>query len=259
MSRLRSTDDDAIQRLPLDDDSVEKLDRKARRAVGDQWERRSTAELRVASAFAVIARELFEWGADPVVLDICARAVSDEVRHAKICQALAERYLDASVAWPTPGPTPLPPHERASPSLRPTLYVTAMCCINETIASAWLEASLKTTTAPIARAALRELIADDVHHSRLGWAHLASSHVTPDTRSKVAAWLPRLLDCTVVPWLRDAKGSGDGVPTHGVPSEQTTRNVVVETLEQVVLPGFDAVGVDSGPAREWLARVPPEI
>jgi hypothetical protein len=248
-------DEDAIERLPLDDAAVDALDPKARHEVGDQWERRSTAELRVASAFAVIAEQLFVGGADPVVLDICARAVSDEVRHARICQALAERYLGKSVAWPTPGPIPLPPHERAEPELRPTLYVTGMCCINETIASAWLEASFKTATAPIARAALRELMADDVHHSRLGWAHLTSTYVTAETRAKVAGWLPRLLDCTVVPWLRDMEGSGAGVPAHGVPSEETSRRVVCETVEHVVLPGLEAVGVDTGPARDWFVRV----
>ena len=209
----------------------------------------------MASIFSVIARELFEAGADPVVLRIAARAVSDEVRHADICKLVAGRYNGADVAWPPPGPVPMPGHGRAAASLRPTLHVTAMCCINETIASAWLEVCQRDTTAKLPRAAIRELLADDVHHARLGWAHLASTHVTPDVRAKIAGWLPRLLEAAALPWLRDAKGSVDtGVPSHGYPSRETTREVVTSTVRDVVLIGFDQLGVETKPAREWFAR-----
>src|SRR4051812_44436915 len=141
-ARLRPTDDDVRARLPLEDPSVEALDPETRRVVARQWQGRAKSELRVASVFAVLARELFETGADPKVMQICARAVSDEVRHAEICRTLAERYAGSAVAWPPPGPVPMPSHARAPDALRPTLRVTAMGCINETIASAWLDASL---------------------------------------------------------------------------------------------------------------------
>jgi hypothetical protein len=205
----------------------------------------------VASVFAVLARELFEVGADPPVLQICSRAVSDEVRHAEICRLLAERYAQREVPWPPPGPVPMPVHARARASLRPTLRAVAMGCINETIASCWLEASLKEATAPLARAALRELIADDVHHSRLGWAHLGSQRVTPKMRSEVAAWLPRLLDTAALPWIEDAELRGAGVPHHGVPSKDVTRTAISLALREVILPGLEALGVHPGPARGW--------
>jgi hypothetical protein len=129
-----------------------------------------------------------------------------------------------------------------------------MGCINETIASSWLEASLKDATAPIARAAIRELIADDVHHSRLGWAHLASARVTFEVRSQVAAWLPRLFDTAARPWLETEHRYGNGVPAHGVPSDATTREAVVRALGEVILPGFDVLGVATGPARAWAVE-----
>ena len=205
----------------------------------------------MASVFAVLVRELFETGADLPVLQICARAVSDEVRHAEVCRLLAARYAGRDVAWPAPARVPIPSHARAPARLRPTLRATAMGCINETIASAWLEASLVDATAPLARAAIRELLADDVHHARLGWAHLASARVTAAVRAEVAAWLPRLLQTAALPWLKDARHYGDGVPSHGVPSGETTHTVVVRTLREVVLPGFDALGIATAPARAW--------
>ena len=251
MRRLRRTDDDIRARLPLHDSSIEDLDPDTRQRIARQWELRSAAELRVASVFAVLARELFETGADPPVLQICARAVSDEVRHAEICQVLAGRYAGREIAWPPPGPVPMPFHARAPARLRPTLRATAMGCINETIASAWLEASLEHASAPLARAALRELMADDVHHARLGWAHLASARVTREVRAEVAAWLPRLLQTAALPWLKDARVYSEGMPSHGIPSAETTRAVVVRTLHEVVLPGFDALDVATAPARAW--------
>jgi hypothetical protein len=244
----------ARTRLPLDDPGVDELDEKTRRFLSWQWEKRATAELRVASIFAVVARELFETGAHPAVLSVASRAVGDEVRHAELCRVLAGRYGGRNVPWPTPGRTPMPLHGTAPRRLRPTLHVTAMGCINETIASAWLERSFRDATSTLARAAVRELMADDVYHARLGWAHLASPQVTAEVRAEIAAWLPRLLEAAALPWLRDAKRFGAGVPEHGVPSGATTREVVASTVRTVVLPGFEALGVETRPGSEWTAR-----
>jgi hypothetical protein len=252
VKRLRTTDDEARARLPLDDPSVDALDVATRQALSLHWEARATSELRVASIFAVLARELFETGADAPVMTICARAVSDEVRHAEICRLLAERYGDRDVSWPSPGPVPMPLHGTAPERLRPTLRAVAMGCINETIASAWLDACLKDATSPLARAAIRELIADDVHHARLGWAHLGSSRVTAQTRTEIAAWLPRLLHTAALPWIAIAGDLPDGVPAHGVPKAATTRATVEAAVRSVILPGFEALGVSIGPARTWV-------
>lgn len=250
---MKRKGDDAEHGLQLDDPSVDAQDARTRQTIGRQWEERATAELRVASMFATIAREIFETGADPVVMKLVARAVSDEVRHAEICRLLAARYLDRDVAWPPPGPVPLPHHDRASDVLRPTLHIAAMCCINETLASAWLEACRADATAPLARAALRQLLTDDIDHARIGWAHLASSTVTREVRAQLAGWLPRLLEASMLPWL---EGAGDpshaGFPAQGVPSSATTREVVTSTIRDVVLVGFDQLGVETSSARAWM-------
>jgi hypothetical protein len=250
---VKGRDTEASHGLPLDDPSVDATDAGARQAIGRQWQERATAELRVASMFSVIAREAFEGGADATVMRLVARAVSDEVRHAEICRLLATRYLGCEVAWPPPGPVPLPPHGTAPDALRPTLHITAMCCINETLASAWLEACRADASIPLARAALRELLADDIDHARIGWAHLASSIVTPDVRSKIAGWLPRLLEASMLPWLTGAGADGyAGFPAHGVPSSATTREVVKSTAREVILVGFEQLGVDTSSARAWM-------
>jgi hypothetical protein len=130
-----------------------------------------------------------------------------------------------------------------------------MGCVNETIASAWLEESLRTATVPAARAVIRELIADDIHHARLGWGHLGSAFVAKDARKALGDWLPQLLEHAAKPWTRSSRDTiVEGVPSHGVPSAETTHGVVGTTLRTVVLPGFASLGVPIKAAREWVAR-----
>jgi hypothetical protein len=256
--RLRETRDDAATRVPLDDESrsaILGLDPVLRERIGVQWRMRATAELRVAGVFAGVSQGLFEQGADPKVLEIAARAVSDEVRHAELCRTLSEHYLEDAAPWPKPGPSRIPKLARAPLPLRPTLHTLAMGCVNETIASAWLEASLREATLPLARNAIRELIADDVHHARMGWAHLASSFVSKETRLALGGWLPTLLEAAAKPWvLRGKLDVTEGAPEHGVPSEATTRSVARGTVYNVILPGFEALGVPTRAAREWCKR-----
>jgi len=255
MKRLRSTDDDVRRRLPLDDPSVDALDERLRKRLGVQWASRATAELRVAAIFAAVSRDLLAVGADPAVLRVVTRAVSDEVRHADICRLLACRYLGREVPWPAPRKAVMPELAEAPEEIRPTLHVVAMGCINETIATAWLEVSREGATSALARAAIRELMADDVHHARMAWAHLASAEVTPAARRAVGVWMGALLDAAATPWLGRSKDVvEEGCPEHGVPSLARTRAVVRETVREVVLPGFVRLGVPVDRGEAWERR-----
>jgi hypothetical protein len=250
----RRTVEETGSSLP-DDPSIEALDPDLRERLGQHWAARATAELRVASIFSEVAAGLLEWGADVAVIRIASRAVSDEVRHAEICRRVAERYYGHAVDWPVPGRGSMPKLGRAPGKLRATLHTIAMGCVNETIASAWLETSLHDATSPLVRAALRELMADDIHHARLGWAHLASSFVAPNTRRELGTWLPVLLDAAARPWIRTSPGTiAEGCITHGVPSNETTRAVVRDTLDAIVLPGFESLGVPVAGGRAWWTR-----
>ena len=187
------------------------------------------------------------------MLEISARAVSDELGHAEVCRLAASAYYGRPARWPAPGIAPLPRHREVAKRLRPTLRLVGMCCISETIAAAWLEASLRDASSALARAALRTLLADDVRHARLGWMHVASMKAEPRLSAEIAKNLAAMLDDVLRPWLLAAEESfGPGVPEHGVPSAATTKRVVLEAVNEVVLPGFDHLEIDTAPAREWL-------
>jgi len=217
------------------------------------WQGRASAEGSVHAYAQRIVTDLRDAEADPKVIELAARMVSDEARHVVICIDVASRYAGQPMSTPPPRPI-LDPLADVSLPLRATLRVVATSCIGESLASAWIDESGRLTKPPWLREVLRRHLADEVHHARLGWAHLASTRVGEVERRAVAEWLPRLLEANLHAWRRfDPRWPSEGFPEHGLPSHEATRRIVDEALAQLVLPGFDALGVDTAPAREWLA------
>src|SRR5581483_1855519 len=97
-------------------------------------------------------------------------------------------------------------------------------------------------TAPV-RFVLKALMADDIDHARIGWAHLASPRLSPERRREVAAWLPSLIRATSRTW-------GDHPPlpespaldANGCPSLAETAVAVETALREMIVPGLRRFG-----------------
>ncbi|MBX3272220.1 MAG: diiron oxygenase [Sandaracinaceae bacterium] len=210
--------------------------------VGAIWRERAQSELNAASGFAIVATELFELGAPSAVLELATRAVHDEVRHAELCRGLAERYLGEPVAPPVAKRVSMPRHAGADAELVKHLHVVGLCCVNETLAAGFLEACLEATDAPDVRELARQHLADEVRHARVGWAHLA--WVDAATRRAIGGFVPRMLTANVARWTRRLHiMPRAGFPGLGVPARARALASLEETVREVVLPGFAAVGV----------------
>jgi hypothetical protein len=230
--------------LPIDDAAVDLLDPEPRSAVAAMWANRSAAELRVAAAFAAIAGALFEVGADPQVLAIVSRAVGEEVRHAEICRRIASRYQGTPVAWPSPAAATLPQHEGATPNVCCAMHMIGMCCLNETIAGAYLQSCFAAAEAPLAKAALSELLSDEIDHARVGWAYLASAPLSAETRDDIGVRFGPLRDATIRLWVTQNRSVlGEGVPQHGLISHEAVERAVADSIETLVVPGLASVGI----------------
>jgi hypothetical protein len=240
--------------LPDRDPTIDALAPAARAVLAEVWTRRAASELGAGAAFAVVERELIELGAEPPVLALVRKAVEDEPRHSELCRRLAEAYAGAPVPAPdSPGDVEIPRYGD-DPVLRRHLHVVAMCCINETIACAFVEACLADAEGPLVLAIHREHLGDEVHHARIGWAHLASPVVDAAVRAAIGRWLPRLLDANVRHWERRiALLPEAGVPGHALPPVRTLIAAARTAVETLVLPGFDHVGIDTAAARTWFA------
>src|SRR5262249_45765141 len=154
---------------------------------------------------------------DPSLIELAARAVDDEMRHTELSRRVASRYAQRDIP-PTPIlPLSVPRHERASDRLRHVLHVVGQCCMNETIASSFLE----TTLAParLATSAPRGVVSDEVDHGRVGGALLGS--LDDRTRHEVEPWLPSMAIANLRMWRTAPRTYPEGstLAAHGLPSE----------------------------------------
>jgi hypothetical protein len=235
-----------------DDPAIDALGPETRRVLADVWTARIASERRVADSFAVVRDALLDLDAPRPMVELASRAVDDEMRHSALCREVASRYAGSDVAPPPHAPSAIPKHAGASDELRRTLHVVGQCAINETIACAFLEASLAHATSPFARAALRELMSDEIDHARIGWAHLSS--LRAPQRAEVTPWVPSMVRANLKMW-RDAPRPypvGDEYAAHGAPSIAMVEDAIVTAVRDLVMPGFAELGVDVAPVRAWL-------
>lgn len=230
------------------DPAIEALSGPARERIGLEWARRAEVELTAAALSAQIARGLLIDGAVIEVLELAASAVSEELEHAQICRLVAERYLARALPPPRARPIDEPVFGDASPAVSRLLGLVLHSCINETMATLCLREGLKSAESSSARAATRQLLADDVNHARLGWAHLASPHIDAERRFHVQQALPTLVRLGRECWLNEARADFDD-PAHGVLGQTRFLALTERALSELVLPGFAHLGFDLGAAR----------
>lgn len=234
--------------LPQHDEVIEGLDPGARERIGREWQRRAEVELTAATLSAQLARDLLLAHAIPAVLELAAQAVVDELHHARLCHAVAERYLGRPVPLPRSRRIDEPRFGSAGPELSRLLCLVLHCCVNETLATVCLREGLKAAESPTAHAVTRRLLADDLNHARLGWAHLASSAIDDDARHHLARALPTLLKLGVEGWRDEPRADFDA-PAHGVLGNERFPRLMQEAVAELILPGFDYVGIDTASAR----------
>jgi hypothetical protein len=239
---------------PTGEQASEELSASDRKLVATTCTRRAELELRGAAAFTVITQALIDLRADSRIVDLSARAIAEEIRHSEIYLELASSYSGSDVARPEIAPIEIPAHPGVAPDLRRVLHVVGMCSINETMACAFLELCLEGARSHVSRVALREILADEIRHARIGWAYLASAGVRPGTHREVERWLIPMLCAQLAGWRRQIETLPAGaVAAHGCPSGAAIEEAAVGSLNELVLPGFAVVGIDVTEARRFIA------
>jgi hypothetical protein len=239
--------------LPDDDPSIDELPYDDRRSIAAVWLHRAAMERRVADAFEVIRNALRRRNANAPLVELAVRAIDDEYRHAELSRVVASRFAGAELEAPPRLLLELPKHAGASRELRDTLYVVGQCVLNETTASAFLEACLVHARGAVARAALRELLSDEIDHGRIGWAYLAS--LSDSARAEVARWLLPMAFLNLRTWREqspDDPRHRAAWTLHGVPPADVTHAALVDALHSLVVPGLEELRMPTCELRAWL-------
>jgi hypothetical protein len=225
-----------------------------RKAAAITWTFRAGAECDAAARFDRLADRLGQTGGNPIVVSMAREAADDERRHALLCQKAAALFggevdleFDVKLDELTQADVPL--------KLRVLHEVVAMSCITETLSAALLGEMLDRTRHPVVRETVHSILRDEIRHSRLGWAHLAGG-ISQEDRTWLARALPAMLADTVSDELflpPEADDVGIGLAEVGGLPRAVRRATIEGAALQVVLPGLEQSGIDTGPARAWLA------
>ncbi len=123
------------------------------------------------------------------------------------------------------------------------MHAIANCAISETIASAFLSRSFEQAQSELSHAVSRELLEDEVDHSRIGWALLAG--MSKREQEELAMMLPQLVRIVRGTWLNAAKKTGDDLPMgHGCLRGAELMTVIDGAFQDLVIPGLSYVGID---------------
>jgi hypothetical protein len=243
--------------LPERDPEIDRLTDAQRCELGALWLQRAASERRVADAFQVIRSALEQDDRNPVLVTLAARAGDDEHRHAELARLVASRFAGRELDPPARLQLVVPEHRGATPQLRRTLHVLGHCAVNETFASAFLEVALKLARHGLARAALQEMLSDEIDHARIGWGHLAG--LPEAERRQVDPWLFDMLSANLKMW-RDAErryAVDAALFGHGSPPRVVVERALLGALRKLIIPGLSRFGMQTEGLHEWLAQGAP--
>lgn len=162
--------------------------------VQDEWARRVVAEYRSAAHTSELATWLIEVAASPDLVRDALRIVSDELTHAELSAGVLEAAggsVSGMVARESLRLARTEPVEWGLVRAGVEIF-----CLGETVAVPLFRRMLAGATVPIARDALRRIVADEARHRRFGWDLLdwaRSSSARPVVEHVLAHELPGML------------------------------------------------------------------
>ena len=214
-------------------------------------------EYTAVDLFAQLASGLALHGAPFDLVAAAARIPSDEIRHADLAFRMARLLSgqDVEVQF-----DPVSIHKRwtDAKSLEAIdVTIVEVSAIGETLSCALLGECRKRASDPTVRAIFSSIVADEVHHARLGWYYLAwrAPQWTRPERQRVADRAGALVvDVEARFWNgRDAPPNArSAARALGVLESEGQRKAVRSIMEDEIVPALDALGL--GTSHAWRRR-----
>ena len=238
---------------PEGERELEALSDRDRVDLAQAWLERAALEQRAADAFALVLAALQELAVAGGLSAFAESARVDELRHAELSRVVASRFAGRDLAAPSSLPASLPEFRDIAPRLGAALTLIGHTVIAETFASSVLECSLRRASGRLARAALIEMLSDELDHAPIGWTYLAGasaaqrSELAPFLHGLVAAELQRSRAFACV-------HSNPALELHGVPTRESAERALFGAVRQTILPGFLSFGLPADEIWIWLRR-----
>jgi hypothetical protein len=243
-----------VRAIEFSDFAPERYAPAALALASDQYGALARGERSAIGLFGRLGAALDGFGAPREFVLAATAAAHDEARHAQYCEEFAVRcgfdpgVLTAAASSVEPEP---------SSALELDIAMLRSVALSETLAAALLMACRRVAREPVARALLTTLIADEIHHARLGWYYAANraQQWSPTERQQVADALaePVLHIEYEFHFGRDAAEPFER-PTRalGVLGSVAQRACIRDVVEHEILPGLDALGLNA--SKVWQSR-----
>jgi hypothetical protein len=218
---------------------VEGLDAGARAALAETWTALALLEHASVASFARVSLQLLAVGAPADLVSATHQAALDEIRHARLCFALASAYAGDQIA---PGPFPLGDGLNMGSSLAELAASTVKeGCVGETVAAVVAAEQLARATDPAVRAALEEIAADEARHAELAWRTVAWA--MREGGSEVRDAVERALGDALAAGATAVGGGcvGPELSAHGRLGSAAMRTAAAGALSEVVAPAAAAL------------------
>ena len=218
---------------------MEGLGPEQRERVASYWWQRAHGELTSWHGFQHVLADLRAEQATPAVLELAERAVQDEYQHAQWCRDWAVHFGHPGGEISARGERPIA--FRGATEAQNRLLRIVLCCMNETVGCVVLRHVRPTLTMPELRELNRRHMADELQHSRVGWAHLAT--LRAEQRAFLQPWLPVLSRLVKQSWCEGTEEEHEDLVPFGYFSLRLLRAAHDEALSELILPGFQHLGL----------------
>lgn len=206
------------------------------------WLEQALMEHASVAAFGRFALQLLSLGAPPDLVADAARAMQDEIRHARDCFRLARRHAPSDIG---PGPLPLDGALAEADLVSIVIGTVREGCVGETLAALEAAEALEHCEDEAARPVLERIAAEETRHAQLAWRFVAwalqtrSGAAALELRRSVRAAFAAELGAT---GGESAVGAFDReLASHGLLGASVRRALRERALREVVAPCAEAL------------------
>lgn len=238
---------------------------KLRAGLADMWRARMVSEHRSIGIFSLYTLDLLGAGAPAEIVSLACRASLDEVRHTELFSKLATIYSGEPEA--PPGGIPAMPDDAGTPiRFQVAREALHLCVCSESYSAASLVELHTRASDPAVKGALGNVIADEIHHARMGWVLLARMLAEPNSgelRARLDAEIVPMFDGFVMDVFGEPKDLAEPslhgeeralAEAHGYAPARDEYETFRQTVDAVWIPGLAGLGLASGNLK---GRYPP--
>lgn len=217
------------------------IDPTLRRKLADLWSRDALLEHASIASFSRFSMHLMAIGAPPDLLEATHQAAIDEIKHARMCFALASAYAGQPLG---PGPLPLE-GDVLGPLDLPSIAAAAVTegCVGETLSSIEAEAASEIAVVPAVREVLTVIAEDEGRHAELAWRFIrwAVDNGDDQTRAAIRSAFADALRSDRPTISMNPDPNDATLAHHGRLSEPRRAALMDEGLREVILPAATAL------------------